>query len=104
MLLCPAIEIVAAPESARQRELADNLDNYSILIFVSANAVDYAFRFLRPNDFPGQVKIAAIGSGTQKSVLQHLPDRQDQIIRGQTSNSEGLLETDAWTWYWWYVL
>ena len=94
VLQCPAIEIVAASESAGQRELADNLGDYSILIFVSANAVDYAFRFLLPDAFPRQVKIAAIGAGTQKSVLQHLPHRQHQIIRGQTSNSEGLLDTD----------
>ncbi len=95
VLLCPAIEIVAAPQTAMHRELAGTLHHYSLLIFVSANAVDYAFRFLRPDEFPRQIKIAAVGEGTQRTALQYLPDREHQIVRGQTSNSEGLLDTDA---------
>ena len=82
VLQCPAIEIAAAPQTAMHRQLGGNLTDYSILVFVSANAVDYAFRFLQPDEIPRQAKIAAIGAGTQGG---------DQQPVGHVSPLAGLL-------------
>ncbi len=95
VLVCPAIEIVAVAEQAMHRQLDQRLGDYRIVIFVSANAVEYAFRHLDADSFPRHVGIAAIGEGTARVLHRYLPDRQSQVIRGSTSNSEGLLDADA---------
>ncbi len=95
VMVCPAIEIVAAAEQPMHRELKERLRDYQVVIFVSANAVEFAFHHLDAAAFTEALQIGAIGEGTARVLASHLPDRQSQVIRGTTSNSEGLLNAAA---------
>lgn len=95
VLVCPAIEIVAAVEQPMHQQLNERLPDYQAVIFVSANAVEYSFHYLKAAQFPANIQVGAIGEGTARTLQHYLPERQSQVIRGATSNSEGLLNADA---------
>ena len=83
----PALEILGPPDKAAARARLAELDHIDVLIFVSANAVRYAFP-LMPDHIPLDLQIAAVGSATARALEETgleptlLPERMD---------SEGLL-------------
>jgi uroporphyrinogen-III synthase len=84
----PAIEILGPADKAAVRSSLQALHNYRLLIFVSANAVRYAFP-LMPDNIPLDLPIAAIGQATA-SALEEVG--LDPTLQPQGRfDSEGLL-------------
>lgn len=83
----PAIEILGPADKRATREALAGARNADLLIFISANAVQYAYPLL-PEQLPLDIQIAAVGSATACALSDHgleptlVPERMD---------SEGLL-------------
>jgi len=102
----PVMEIVAVIDTDSVMQQLKSLTDFDRLIFISVNAVDYAFDLL-PEDLPASLKIAAIGDKTAQrlvdigldpdivptekfdtenlllhSDLQNLADKKVMIVRG----------------------
>lgn len=84
----PAMEIHGPPDKPAAKAALADINNIDLLIFISANAVRYAFP-LMPDDIPLNLPVAAIGQATANALVgiglepTLLPDKQ--------LNSEGLL-------------
>ncbi len=85
-----AIEI-SEPQDPQSRDHArDNIDSYDVAVFISPTAVEQTIEYL--GSLPAALKVAAIGSRTDKTLGQHgitasiVPDGHD---------SEALLEHEA---------
>lgn len=88
----PVIEICAPQDEGRVDRLVGHLDNYDIAVFISANAVRFAFnKISKMSNFPGRIIIAAIGRTTAKK-LEDFGCRVN-IVPQHDFNSEALLDT-----------
>ena len=94
VLSFPSIEITATEPTAFHRNLPDNITKYDMAIFVSRNAVDGAFEYLQPSQWPQEIQLAVIGEGTLTALAEKLDNPERKIIYGIPYNSEGLLATD----------
>jgi len=90
----PAIEIHPLADNQPLQALAAGLDSFQLAVFVSANAVNAGLAFmLAQRDWPGSVKIAAVGPTSASAIARHglaleyVPERE--------FSSEGLLALDA---------
>lgn len=82
----PTIEIKPI-NSNRVKTICQQLMNFDIAIFVSANAAYYTHAYW-PSPFP-VARVIAIGPGTEKAIRQYgIPN----IILPQQYNSEGILD------------
>lgn len=87
----PALEITAAPDAERARAELARASGADMLIFVSANAVEYAFPLL-PDILPGDLAIAAIGRATARKLTEYGLD--PGLLPRNGYDSEGLLALD----------
>jgi uroporphyrinogen-III synthase len=92
----PGIEITDCEATSFHLSLAQNIEHYHIALFVSRNAVDGAFKFLRPDQLPADLQLGVIGEGTYLALAAQLPDLDRRLIHGPISsadafNSESLL-------------
>lgn len=87
----PTLEILGPADKADARDALNSVREMDLLVFVSANAVQYAFPLL-PGEVPLDLEIAAIGRATARKLddvglpATLTPDRMD---------SEGLLAMPA---------
>lgn len=87
----PVLEILGPADKRAVRVALADLAPGDILVFVSANAVRYAFPQM-PDNIPLDLQIAAVGSATARTLTEYgleptlVPERMD---------SEGLLELPA---------
>jgi len=87
----PALEILGPADKHAARDALQAARRADILVFVSANAVQYAFPLL-PEQLPLDIRIAAVGSATARALAgcgldpDLVPERMD---------SEGLLALPA---------
>ncbi|MDJ0738715.1 MAG: uroporphyrinogen-III synthase [Gammaproteobacteria bacterium] len=87
----PALEILGPVDKHAARAQLDAARDADLLIFVSANAVQYAFPLL-PDQLPLDIGVAAVGSATARALREvgldptQVPERMD---------SEGLLALPA---------
>ena len=92
----PVIEI--QPAAARQAAL-ERIDDYDILLFVSRNAVDGAFRLLDSGRIRPGTRLGVIGTATRTALEQALADSpldiDSGLIAAEPYNSEALLEALA---------
>jgi len=84
----PAMEITAAPDTQQLRSDLASASQGDMLVFVSANAVQYAFPLL-PDSLPADLAIAAVGRATAGKLVEYGLD-PDLLPKGPY-NSEGLL-------------
>jgi uroporphyrinogen-III synthase len=90
-LLFPCVEIAAAADPAAVRTQLQTAADYDLLIFISVNAVQYAFPLL-PDTLPLNQQVAAVGAATAAQLEAYgleptlVPERFD---------SEGLLALAA---------
>ena len=91
----PTIEIVDCEAGGFQTQLAGNISDYHIAIFISRNAVDGAFRFLDEVSLPEHLQLAVIGEGTFQALQERVHDLDQRLIRSEPYNSEGLLLAEA---------
>lgn len=95
VLSFPAIEIVETAPTAFLHNLATNLADYQVAIFVSRNAVDGAFAFIGDTALPDRLQLGVIGGGTQAALAAKVGDLEARLIRSETYESEGLLSAQA---------
>jgi len=90
----PVIEITDIANTQHLSTQLQHLSEFDIAIFISPNAVKYAFKHLDSNTiWPKHTKIAAVGKSSVKALdsVGLIAD----IFPSQDFNSEALLELDA---------
>jgi uroporphyrinogen-III synthase len=99
VLSFPVIDIQPLTPGDSQRHLARTIAGYDILLFVSRNAVDGAFRFIDAADLPPGIRLGVIGTATRTALRQALADSpvdvDDSLVAGEPYNSEALLQALA---------
>ena len=94
----PVIDIVPASDAGQLQQLAQNLD-YDILLFVSRNAVDGAFRVLDAAKLSPGLIFGVIGSATHTALAGELSksdfNLEQCLLAGEPYNSETLLQSPA---------
>ncbi|MCF6218233.1 MAG: uroporphyrinogen-III C-methyltransferase [Gammaproteobacteria bacterium] len=87
----PVLEITDPQDLALAEKTVQQLDRYHWLIFISANAVDYAFSLLKKRGvtLPEGCKIAAVGRSTANKLQQM--SIKNVVLPAQQFDSEGLL-------------
>lgn len=91
----PAIEISAVEATPFHLALARTVADYDILIFISRNAVDGAFRFLGEAPLPATLQLGVIGSATREAVRHRIGEQGGRLIESEPFNSEALLAAAA---------
>lgn len=89
----PTIAINAASPTPFLKELDKNITQYDIALFVSRNAVDYAFKHLNIDTLPASLQLGVIGKGTWQALKNMGID--SKIIPADNFNSEGLLASQS---------
>ena len=92
VISCPSIGIEPVAGTKALMSKLQQLSHYHILIFISANAVNYALKLLAPEQIKPST-IAAIGQSTQDALRAHGVQTSLQPESGFTS--EHLLELEA---------
>lgn len=87
----PTIQITSALDSRALLALPEQITQYDMALFVSRNAVDYAFKYLTLDCLPPQLEMGVIGKGSWQALLDK--GVESQIIPTDTFDSEGLLAT-----------
>ena len=70
VILFPLLAIVAPDNTETAQQQLNQIDQYDLLIFTSANAVSYSLKWLNKNKLKA-VKVAAIGKKTAELLKQH---------------------------------
>lgn len=91
-LLFPTIDIIESKQCLDSALVQKKLKTYDIALFVSQNAVEYAFKHINKIDFSKHIKFGVIGKGSL-ARLQQL-GLSEQAIPAGTYNSEGLLASE----------
>ena len=91
VLAFPVIEIVPVEPTPFHQSLARDLHDYDILLFVSRNSVDGAFRFFAAEDLPESVQLGVIGSASESALAEIVGSRGVPLVADEPYNSEALL-------------
>jgi uroporphyrinogen-III synthase len=95
VLSFPVIDIVALESSLAQQRLTRQLSSYDMLLFVSRNAVDGAFRYIDSSRLKPGLCFGVIGTATRLALAQRVTNLDSCLLAGAPYNSETLLEADA---------
>ncbi len=99
VLAFPVINIEPVAIGAEQRRLAGAIGDYDILLFVSRNAVEGAFRFIDCRRLRPSARLGVIGSATRDALAAVLSagglDPDGCLVAGEPYNSEALLRAPA---------
>jgi uroporphyrinogen-III synthase len=88
----PTIRIAESPQTSFLQTLSEHIAEFDIALFVSRNAVDYAFKYLQPEHLPQHLEFGVIGKGTWQALRDQ--GVESQIIPTTSFNSEGLLAAE----------
>jgi uroporphyrinogen-III synthase len=95
----PVIDIEPVAIGAAQRQLAQAIGDYDILLFVSRNAVEGAFRFIDCARLKPSARLGVIGSATRVALQEALAGSgiavDDCLVAGEPYSSETLLQAPA---------
>ena len=95
ILSFPVIDIVAHESSIVRQRLTQQISDYDILLFVSRNAVDNAFRYIDSTRFKPGLCFGVIGTATRHALARRVAQLESCLLAGAPYNSETLLEADA---------
>jgi uroporphyrinogen-III synthase len=95
VLSFPVIDIVPLESSLAQQRLTQEISSYDILLFVSRNAVDGAFRYIDKSRLKPGLCFGVIGAATRLALAQRVTNLDSCLLAGAPYNSETLLEADA---------
>ena len=95
ILSFPVIDIVPLESDLTRQRLARQISSYDILLFVSRNAVDGAFRYIDSSRFKPGLCFGVIGTATRLALSQQVANLGSCLLAGAPYNSETLLETHA---------
>lgn len=85
----PTIVIQYASPTPFLEQLAQSINDYDLLLFVSRNAVDGAFQYLDAEKFDTRLQLGVIGKGTLQALRAQ--GVESQVVPADSYNSEGLL-------------
>ena len=95
VLSFPVIDIVPLESSLTQQRLTQQISSYDILLFVSRNAVDGAFRYLDSAHLKPGVRFGVIGTATRVALAERVANLDSCLLAAAPYNSETLLEADT---------
>jgi uroporphyrinogen-III synthase len=95
VLAFPAIAIEALDSGPQQQRVAREIASYDILLFVSRNAVDGAFRYIDASQISAQARYGVIGLATRQALCEQVANLDSCLLAGKPYNSEGLLKAAA---------
>lgn len=95
VLSFPVIEIELTENDSLRQRLAQDIGQYDILLFVSRNAVDGAFRFIETARLTTGTTFGVIGSATRQALADWVENLDRCLLAGEPYNSEALLEAEA---------
>ena len=95
VLSFPVIDIVPPDSSLARQRLTHQISAYDILLFVSRNAVDGAFRYIDRSRLKPGVCFGVIGTATRSALAQQVTNLDSCILAGAPYSSETLLEADV---------
>jgi len=99
LLSFPVIDIEPIAIGPAQMQLARSIGDYDILLFVSRNAVEAAFRFIDCTGLQPATCFGVIGSATRSALAAALADCRfnldDCLLAGEPYSSETLLQAPA---------
>jgi len=99
VLSFPVIDIEPVDGDAGLRRQLRRIADYDILLFVSRNAVDSAFRLIDSNQLSANTVFGVIGSATRAALAAALAGSKRAIdaclVAGEPYNSEALLAAPA---------
>ena len=95
VLSFPVIEIVPVDSPELGQRLARDIRQVDILLFVSRNAVDGAFRMLDATQLAPNQSFGVIGTATRRALAERITDLDQCLVAGEPYNSEALLDADA---------
>ncbi len=85
----PVIDILPPPDMAPLRARLQNLGDYQLGIFISANAVHHTYQALGDQPLPHGLRRAAVGEATARALAAH--GQPAHILPAAPYNSEALL-------------
>lgn len=96
ILSFPSIEIVECDATEFHLNLGQKIDHYDIALFVSRNAVEGAFRFIRADQLPPHLAFGVIGESTYQALATQIKNLTPRLIHFPSDsnalfNSESLL-------------
>ena len=90
-IIFPTIEIQAIEDKTPLLKIIQNLKDYDLVIFISANAVEQGMPYIVESNIPlASLKFAAIGNATKKALESY--NVKDVIAPSERFDSEALLE------------
>ncbi len=89
----PTIAITAAESTASLKKLQEDIGQFDFALFVSRNAVDFAFKYLDAKALPDSLQLGVIGKGTWLSLQNQ--GIESKLIPADSYNSEGLLASSS---------
>jgi uroporphyrinogen-III synthase len=93
-VIFPLLEILPLSDSKPLQAVLDQLDTFALVVFVSPNAIDAAFRHIA--SWPPQLPIGIVGEGSRAALARHGVTAQNAIIFSPPdparTDSEGLLQ------------
>ena len=95
ILSFPVIDIVLLESGLAGQRLAQKISSYDILLFVSRNAVDGAFRHIDSAQLKPGLCFGVIGTATRLALEQRVANLDSCLLAAAPYNSETLLEADA---------
>ena len=99
VLSFPVIEIQTVTPGDSQQRLRHAIADYDILLFVSRNAVDGAFRLIDATQLHPATRLGVIGAASSAALRAALADGpvdvDDCLVAGEPYNSETLLQALA---------
>ena len=95
ILSFPVIDIVPVESSLASQRLTQQISSYDILLFVSRNAVDGAFRYLDSSRLKPGVCFGVIGTATRVALAERITNLDSCLLAAAPYNSETLLAADV---------
>ncbi len=95
ILSFPVIDIVPVESSLTRQRLTQQISSYDIILFVSRNAVDGAFRYLDSSRLKSGVHFGVIGTATRVALAEKIDNLDSCLLAAPPYNSETLLEADV---------
>ena len=95
VLSFPVIDITPLDSDLARQCLEQQVSSYDIMLFVSRNAVDGAFRYIDSSRLKPGLCFGVIGSATRIALMQRVPNLDSCLLAGAPYSSETLLEADT---------
>jgi uroporphyrinogen-III synthase len=88
----PVIEIAESQDTSKLRAIIDRLEDFSLAIFISPNAVRRGMHLInsRRGALPPNLRVACVGSGSARELS--LLGIRNVLVPGENFDSEALLE------------